>query len=300
VTSSFQIARGYPDYFGLVDQVTSMVTAVVPPAATVLMVSKGDENLLTLGSRKGWHFPRQEDGRYAGYYPTDSQDAIRQLEDLRKRGAGYLVFPLTSLWWLEHYPELNRHLQQRYTCMVRDDDVCAIYELTEKPAAQRETAAAGDTREAVPTEVEAAPDPARRLALNVGQLVSFVDSILPPVTPVAVLTSGDERVMQLTGREVWHFPHDKSGRFAAVDSWEAALDQLEILRGRGLEFLVVPRETPWLAHHPEFLDQVEERYRCVARQRYLCTVYDLNEAPPERRAPAPGDEPAPRRRWLRT
>ena len=300
MTSSFQIARGYPDYFGLVDQVTSMVTAVVPPAETVLMVSKGDENLLTLGSRKGWHFPRQEDGRYAGYYPTDSQDAIRQLEQLRKRGAGYLVFPLTSLWWLDHYPELNRHLEQRYTCMVRDDDVCAIYELTEKPAAARSAADAREPRAATPGEPAAAPDPARRLPLNVEQLVSFVDSILPPVTPVAVVSSGDERVMQLDSRETWHFPHDESGNFAALDNWKAAVNQLEDLRRRGLEFLVIPRETPWLAHYPEFLDQVEERYRCVARQRYLCTVYDLNEAPPVPREPAPGDEDAPRRRWFRS
>ena len=136
--------------------------------------------------------------------------------------------------------------------------------------------------------------------MNVEQLVSFVDGILPPVTPVAVISSGDERVVQLGTRETWHFPHDASGNFAALDDWEAALDQLEELRRRGLEFLVVPRETPWLAHYPEFLDRVEQRYRCVARQRYLCTVYDLNEAPAGRREPAPGDEPAPRRRrWFR-
>ena len=83
--------------------------------------------------------------------------------------------------------------------------------------------------------------------MNVEQLVSFVDGILPPVTPVAVISSGDERVVQLGTRETWHFPHDASGSFAALDDWEAALDQLEELRRRGLEFLVVPRETPWLA-----------------------------------------------------
>ena len=62
---SAQIAGGHPDYFGLVDKVTSTVTATVPPSKTVLMVSKGDENLLRLGSRSGWHFPRLGDGRYA-------------------------------------------------------------------------------------------------------------------------------------------------------------------------------------------------------------------------------------------
>ena len=107
-----------------------MVTAVVPPSKTVLVVSKGDENLLRLGSRTGWHFPRTDDGRYAGHYPADSEEAVRQLEALRERGAGYVVFPATSLWWLDHYPELSRHLQDRYTCLVRDEDTCAIYDLT--------------------------------------------------------------------------------------------------------------------------------------------------------------------------
>ena len=299
MTSSFQIARGYPDYFGLVDQVTSMVTAVVPPSETVLMVSKGDENLLTLGSRKAWHFPRQEDGRYAGYYPTDSDDAVRQLEDLRKRGAGYIVFPATSLWWLDHYPELNRYLESRYRCMVRDDDVCAIYELTEKPESERNASAAGGSPHMSEAEPATSIDPARRLAVNVDQLVSFVDNILPPVTPVAVLSSGDERVVQLARRETWHFPHDASGNFAALEDPEVALRQLEDLRSSGLEFLVVPRETPWVAHYPEFLDQVEQRYRCVARQRYLCTVYDLNESPHVRRD-GESEQIGPWRRWFHT
>ena len=75
--------------------------------------------------------------------------------------------------------------------------------------------------------------------------------------------------------------------------------QLEDLRSSGLEFLVVPRETPWVAHYPEFLDQVEQRYRCVARQRYLCTVYDLNESPHVRRD-GESEQIGPWRRWFHT
>ena len=117
------ITQGSPDYFGLVDQVTSMVTAVVPSSKTVLVVSKGDENLLQLGSRTGWHFPRTDDGRYAGHYPADSDDAIRQLELLREprrrlsRVPGHLALVARPL------PGFRPAPGKRYTCLVSDDRI---------------------------------------------------------------------------------------------------------------------------------------------------------------------------------
>ena len=128
-----KISSGHPDYFGLVDSVTSTVTATVPPSKTVLMVSKGDEELLRLGSRSGWHFPRLNDGRYAGYYPADGADAIEQLEEMRERGADYIVFPATSRWWLDHYPELAEHLTFHYP-VVCDDRACVVFALGPFPA----------------------------------------------------------------------------------------------------------------------------------------------------------------------
>ena len=290
--ASVQPARGHPDYVGLVDQITSMVTAMVPPGETVLMVSKGDEALLRLGSRRGWHFPRLSDGRYAGYYPADSDDAIRQLEELRERGAGYIVFPATSLWWLDHYPDLSRHLESRYQSVVRDEQICAIYALGDSPAAKTRPSS---------VRVETGAHPARRLAVSADQLNSFLDSILPDEATVAVVSSGDESVLQLRDRRMWHFPRDPSGAYAGQNpaNSDIAIDQLEGLRSRGLEFLVVPRETPWLSNYPDFIGQVEQRYRCVARQRYLCTVFDLSGAQPVATgASESSDERSPWRRWF--
>ena len=297
---STHIARGHPDYFGLVDKVTSTVTATVPASKTVLMVSKGDENLLRLGSRSGWHFPRLNDGRYAGYYPADSADAIEQLEELRGRGADYLVFPATSLWWLDHYPELNDHLEDNYRAVLKEADICAIYDLSgDHQAEAGEPRAAAVAPKLRPGD-HAGVDAAGRLDLDPRQLLSFLDVILPAESIVGVVSSGDESFMRLDGREVWHFPRDPSGRYAGHGpaNTDMALDQLEGLRGRGMMFLVVPRETPWLNHYPDFIEQVEQRYRCVARQRYLCSVYDLGDArgvPVERPA---GEQKSPWRRWL--
>ena len=117
-------------YRKLIASLRGKVGDAVPDGATVVVVSRGDEELLELGSRPAWHFPQAEDGAYAGHYPADGSDAIAQLEQLRARGAGFLVLPRTSLWWLEHYPELAQHLDRHYAAIVREPDLCLIYDLT--------------------------------------------------------------------------------------------------------------------------------------------------------------------------
>ena len=95
----------------MVGDVRRLVDESIPDDAVVLVVSRGDESLLDLGPRTGWHFPRDDAGEHAGYYPTDSDEAIEWLAGLRARGATHLVFPSMELWWLDHYRELREHLE---------------------------------------------------------------------------------------------------------------------------------------------------------------------------------------------
>lgn len=120
--------RNYPE---MVDRIRTAACQALPSAATVAVVSKGDAELLDLGSRRAWHFPQRDDGMYAGYYPEDSAAAIAHLEELRTRGAEYILFPHHALWWLEHYGDFRRHLESRYRAIVSDDQVCVIYALSE-------------------------------------------------------------------------------------------------------------------------------------------------------------------------
>ena len=121
---------GYPDYPQLVGHIWEVANAVLPPKATVAVVSKGDEELLKLGGeRRGWHFPQNEEGVYAGYYPADGVEAIAHLEELRSRGAGFLLFPETAFWWLERYGDLKQHLDARYRRIWSER--CIIYQLYE-------------------------------------------------------------------------------------------------------------------------------------------------------------------------
>jgi GT2 family glycosyltransferase len=63
----------------------------------VLVVSRGDDQLLVLIGRRAWHFPQNEDGRYSGYHPADSGEALAYLDASRAKGAQYLVLAATAM-----------------------------------------------------------------------------------------------------------------------------------------------------------------------------------------------------------
>ncbi len=128
-SSSQQLSKRI-HYQRLLRRIRETARTTLPPDATVVVVSKGDKELLELGDdRKGWHFPQNEEGVYAGYYPADSAQAISHLEELRARGAEFLLFPGTALWWFEEYKEFGGHLDGRYR-RVHDDEACIIFELS--------------------------------------------------------------------------------------------------------------------------------------------------------------------------
>ena len=129
------------DYDRLRQRVRQAVCDAVPATSTVIVVSKGDDELLELGGRRAWHFPQADSGAYAGHHPEDSTAAVRHLESLRGRGGEFLVFPSTSMWWLQHYEGLRRHLDHRYREVLREEGTCVIYELR---APGRANAAAGN------------------------------------------------------------------------------------------------------------------------------------------------------------
>jgi glycosyltransferase involved in cell wall biosynthesis len=123
-----EVAEFVDGYRGLVGDIRRIASRVIPPAAVVAVVSRGDSDLLDLPAAVAWHFPEARPGVYAGHHPADSDAAIRMLESARGRGAGFLLLPGTSFWWLEHYDGFRRHLDQRYRCAWRDE-TCAIYAL---------------------------------------------------------------------------------------------------------------------------------------------------------------------------
>ena len=125
-------------YGRLVERIRAAVLESVPSGAAVLVVSRGDRALVELEDRRAAHFPQDRGGGYLGHHPRDSEDAIERLEELRARGADYLVLPSTSYWWLEHYRGFAEHLRARYP--VTDSGACAIYGLHRQGAGRAQEA----------------------------------------------------------------------------------------------------------------------------------------------------------------
>jgi GT2 family glycosyltransferase len=123
------------DYVHLRKTIQKVIAAQLPPGETVLVISKGDEELLHLEGREGWHFPRDAEGHYPSIYPADSAEAITQLEHGRANGAGYLLIPKPAFWWLDFYAGFKDHLERNYTVAVHDEDTCVIFDV--RPATSR-------------------------------------------------------------------------------------------------------------------------------------------------------------------
>jgi len=110
-------------------RIREIVSDRIPPSTTVAVVSRGDDELVKLEGRRGWHVPRAPSGEWAGWYPEGSREAIEAIENLRNAGADYLLIPDPSRWWLEFYQGLRQHLDSRYPTVVQEPGVCTVFSL---------------------------------------------------------------------------------------------------------------------------------------------------------------------------
>jgi hypothetical protein len=97
------------------------------PDALIVAADTGDPTIFYYAHRKGWHF-LEKDGIYEGN-PSDSQEAIVDLEKLRRLGATHLVFTTNTFWWLDYYPEFAQHLSEN-AALTETTSEFKIYKLT--------------------------------------------------------------------------------------------------------------------------------------------------------------------------
>jgi hypothetical protein len=107
----------------------TIVESNVPKDAVILVISKGDDDLLESITANARHFPESEDGSYSGFHPADSAEAIMYLEKARSNGGEYLLIPWFSEWWLSHYDGFSSHLESRYQKVVRFEGCGVLYSL---------------------------------------------------------------------------------------------------------------------------------------------------------------------------
>jgi len=125
--SAFVYARGFykPSAAPLRDAGLNLKTAT-PANALIVVADNGDPTTLHYAERKGWHF-LEKNGIYDGE-PKDSAQAIVDLEELRKRGASYLVFTSNTAWWLDYYEIFGQYVESTST-LVEATSEFKIYKL---------------------------------------------------------------------------------------------------------------------------------------------------------------------------
>jgi len=126
--------QAHDAYFELIARIRTLVRESVPTDAAVLVVSRGDDQLVSLDGARGSHFPQDDSGIYSGQHPHDSAEAIAALEKLRAKGSQYLLLPQTAFWWLESYPAFKQHLETRYRVLRRQEDTALLFSLIEAKA----------------------------------------------------------------------------------------------------------------------------------------------------------------------
>jgi len=248
---------GPEEYEELCRRVGALLADATPAGATIAVVSKGDPRLVEVEGREGRHFPSDREGKYAGYYPRTSEEAISQIEAARREGIEYLCIPATALWWLEHYQGLAAWLGAHCRVAAENTETGVVYDLGQVPG------------EGVGEERFGAA----------AQASGLLDSLLPPGAAVYAVGFGAE---------------DLAGPERTVAAIEAA--GLIGLRRRleadpGPTFLLVAHSGV-----PASADDLERALagwtRKVAQRSNLCEIFEVTGRPARSRlggSPGSGD-----------
>lgn len=94
--------------------------------ALIAAADNGDPTLLYYGERKGWHC-LENGGIYNGD-PDGSEPVIADLQQLRGKGAKYVVFTSNTAWWLDLFPEIRQYLHAN-SALIAETSEFEIYRL---------------------------------------------------------------------------------------------------------------------------------------------------------------------------
>ena len=128
-----------PQYQQLLLRINHAVLDHTSENSTLLVVSKGDEQLLQFPKRHASHFPSDDQGNYTGYNPPDSEWCIRKLQSAAAAHPTVFVLPAPFLWWLEYYRGLREYLFARCRVAYDDAETCVIFELANDTSFSRGT-----------------------------------------------------------------------------------------------------------------------------------------------------------------
>jgi hydroxymethyl cephem carbamoyltransferase len=109
---------------------------------------------------------------------------------------------------------------------------------------------------------------------------SIIEQNVPEGATVLVISEGVDEILELEGRQGWHFPQNEDGSFQGhhpADS-EDAITRLEELRDKGASHLAIPKpDLWWLEFYEGFQQHLDNRYRAVLRDNGGCVIFALEE-----------------------
>src|ERR1051326_3271521 len=129
--ATWKDGNSYYDWMQKEMQATEEMKSVLPSGTTFILVDDGHwaeerGGADVVADRRSIPF-LEKDGQYWGP-PDDDGTAIHELERLHRAGASFLVFAWPAFWWLDHYSGLNRHVRDRFRCVLESDRL-AVFDL---------------------------------------------------------------------------------------------------------------------------------------------------------------------------
>jgi hypothetical protein len=104
-------------------QLIDLLEAVLPTTATIAIIAARDDDLVS-------HSPRPAIALcYIDDAVIDVKTAIRELRKLADGIADFLVVPISSREWLDGQPALAKHVEESYSLVTDQRNVCRIYDL---------------------------------------------------------------------------------------------------------------------------------------------------------------------------
>ncbi|MEA3213420.1 MAG: hypothetical protein QOE70_6477 [Chthoniobacter sp.] len=259
----------YFQYQNQIRELREIVHNQLPAETTLLVVSKGDRELVRFDNRTAWHFLQAENGNYAGHHPADDATCIAHLEAQRARGAQFLLFPSTAFWWLEHYAVFHRYLGT-HAQLIIDESAGKVFGLTGEAVEKK-----------------------RRYADLIGRVREAAQAAIPEGARLAVASKGDPHLIDLSGREALHFPRAADGRYAGHHPENSALCIEELARNyrEGVRYFLLPATMFWwLGFYEQFAACLTDQARLVFESEH-CRIYELLDPAPSPRIVT--EEPAP-------
>jgi GT2 family glycosyltransferase len=133
----------------------------------------------------------------------------------------------------------------------------------------------GKTRATSTTGSRLSPADYRRLKRR---LRRFATSALPEDARVAVISRGDDQLLDLPGLRADHFPSSPGGGYAGFYPADgtSAIAHLEWVRATGADFLLFPETAAWwFDSFPRLTRHLEGHHALVAREPGVGTLYRL-------------------------